>query len=141
MVEFRCVMALIRGLNGLCPCPICLVPPDKQMDLSEDYDLRTASKSEGLIKKASEMTLASDKEALLKIYGLRPVKVRIITVHLIVCVICRPECILACQLFRCPFSSQLGSPACISWRLIRKAHMARSSKTPQRSRTFCSQTG
>ena len=28
----RCVMALIRGVSGDCPCPICLVPRKKQSD-------------------------------------------------------------------------------------------------------------
>ena len=27
----RCVMSLIRGVKGLCPCPICLVPKEKQL--------------------------------------------------------------------------------------------------------------
>ncbi|KIJ60717.1 hypothetical protein HYDPIDRAFT_177273 [Hydnomerulius pinastri MD-312] len=41
--EEQCFMALIQGPNGKCPCPICLVPEGKLLDLQTDYPLRTAA--------------------------------------------------------------------------------------------------
>ncbi|KAG1889652.1 uncharacterized protein F5891DRAFT_926277, partial [Suillus fuscotomentosus] len=39
--EEQCVMALIRGLNSACPCPICLVPREELTDHSMTYPKRT----------------------------------------------------------------------------------------------------
>ncbi|KAG1858351.1 hypothetical protein C8R48DRAFT_544380, partial [Suillus tomentosus] len=39
--EEQCVMALIRGLNSACPCPICLVPREELTDHSTTYPKRT----------------------------------------------------------------------------------------------------
>ncbi|KAF8546447.1 hypothetical protein OG21DRAFT_1388874, partial [Imleria badia] len=43
--EEQCVMALIRGLNSECPCPICLVTQDKLRDHRHPFPLRTSEES------------------------------------------------------------------------------------------------
>ncbi|THH05669.1 hypothetical protein EW146_g9838 [Bondarzewia mesenterica] len=74
--EEQCVMALIRGLGGKCPCPICLVPKEQQIELSIRYPLRTASDTHVILAQANDARLAEDKEKILKAHGLRPVKVK-----------------------------------------------------------------
>ncbi|KZS99987.1 uncharacterized protein LAESUDRAFT_718389 [Laetiporus sulphureus 93-53] len=66
-------MALIRGMNSRCCCPICLVPTEKLMDLHLDFPLRTAADSRAIVKAAQTMKREEANE-LLKIYGLRPVE-------------------------------------------------------------------
>ncbi|PCH42571.1 hypothetical protein WOLCODRAFT_71761, partial [Wolfiporia cocos MD-104 SS10] len=43
--EEQCFMALIHGANGLCPCPICLVPSSQLADVSVEHPLRTSAGS------------------------------------------------------------------------------------------------
>ncbi|KAF8546605.1 hypothetical protein OG21DRAFT_1391233, partial [Imleria badia] len=43
--EEQCVMALIRGLNSECPCPICLVTQAKLRDHRHPFPLRTSDES------------------------------------------------------------------------------------------------
>lgn len=73
----RAGMALIRGLMGLYPCPICLVPKDNQSDLSlaMTFALRTQSDSQDHVKDALKSTTVEAAEAILKKRSLRPVKV------------------------------------------------------------------
>src|ERR1700690_3528438 len=66
---FRCVMALIRGLGGLCPCPICLIPRTKQMDLAGNYTLRLAKDSKTLVEQTEKMRVV-DRNDILKAKGL-----------------------------------------------------------------------
>jgi hypothetical protein len=68
-------MALIRGLKGLYPCPMCLVPQEQQADLSQVFPLRTQQGSEALFCQAQELNRMEDKENLLKTQSLRIVKV------------------------------------------------------------------
>jgi len=69
-------MALIRGANGLCPCPICLVPKDEQLAHAiEGYEHRTAVQTKKLVEEASKLTTNTTKEAVLKPYGLREIPV------------------------------------------------------------------
>ena len=68
-------MALIRGLKGNCPCPICLVPSAKLADTSIKYPLRTAVESAELVNRTRGMASEAEREAILKPYGLRPIKV------------------------------------------------------------------
>lgn len=68
-------MSLIRGVKGLFPCPICLVPQHELSDLSKTYPLRTQEHSEAIFKQAETMKRKGDKEKLLKRYSLRNVKV------------------------------------------------------------------
>jgi hypothetical protein len=71
----RSVMALIRGLKGLYPCPMCLVPQEQQSDLSQIFPLRTQQGSEALFHQAQALNRVEDKERLLKSQSLRMVKV------------------------------------------------------------------
>jgi|ERR1700722_687542 len=73
----RCLMALIRGSKGFCPCPICFVEMDKQSDLSEDWPLRTAENTKTIIKKGREIAAATSRDDYLKDYSLRDIDVGI----------------------------------------------------------------
>ena len=68
-------MALIRGLNSLFPCPVCLVPGDKLSDLSETFPLRTTEAMKAVYEEANKAPSAVEKEAILKDSGLRDIKV------------------------------------------------------------------
>ncbi|KAI0347909.1 hypothetical protein BDW22DRAFT_1479807, partial [Trametopsis cervina] len=61
--------ALIRGLRSLAPCPICIIPKGTLSDLSVTYSLRSASKTETLIKQPH----SAQKNQILKIFGLRDI--------------------------------------------------------------------
>ncbi|KAJ7815570.1 hypothetical protein B0H14DRAFT_3745648 [Mycena olivaceomarginata] len=67
-----CVMALIRGLRALYPCPICYVKKDEQSELSKHADLRTSKGSKDTVMQARELN-REDREELLKSHGLRNV--------------------------------------------------------------------
>jgi hypothetical protein len=69
------VMALIWGLKGLFPCPICLVPNDLQFDLSKEFPLRTQTDSKNMFLEAMTLRHEDQREALLKTASLRPVEV------------------------------------------------------------------
>ena len=75
-------MALICGRRGGFPCPICLVPRD-EMCTGVVGDLRTTKSMEELYKIASEMDTAEEREALLKGYSARYIKV---------CKVCINQC-------------------------------------------------
>ncbi|KAI0055128.1 hypothetical protein BV25DRAFT_1816053 [Artomyces pyxidatus] len=64
--EEQCVMALIRGLKGKCPCPICLVPSSQLAELSERHPFRTVAATKALVEDGSEEEL--------KKHGLRKVE-------------------------------------------------------------------
>jgi len=70
-------MNLIRGLNGLFPCPRCLVPKDKLSDLSLRFPLRTAEHTAKVLEAAEGQKRQTEKEKVLKSFSVRP-----ITVHL-----------------------------------------------------------
>jgi hypothetical protein len=67
-------MTLIRGNQGLYPCPVCLIPWDQLSDLSVHHPLRTAEQTQGLLMEADELG-RDEAEDLLKDYGLRHLKV------------------------------------------------------------------
>lgn len=69
----RCVMALLRGHNSKCPCPICLVPLGELHDLTKDYPLRTVEQGKSALE-AWEAKKSVGEERL-KGLGLRPVQV------------------------------------------------------------------
>ncbi|KAJ6476594.1 hypothetical protein DFH09DRAFT_1253495 [Mycena vulgaris] len=69
-----CVMTLIRGLQGLYPCPICFVPWNEQSDLSTEHPLRTGRHSEKILGDARALRTVAEKEELLKDNGLRDVE-------------------------------------------------------------------
>lgn len=69
----RCFMALIRGTNSKCPCPICLVP-DTQMSDGSTHPLRTSEDMQKIYNEAQKMT-SGRRDEHLKTYGLCNVKV------------------------------------------------------------------
>ncbi|KAG1779158.1 hypothetical protein EV702DRAFT_1178670 [Suillus placidus] len=71
--EEQCVMALVRGVRSLWPCPICLVPRDALSDASKRHPLRTSSDSQAIIKLARMKRTLEEREKMLKEYGLRDV--------------------------------------------------------------------
>ena len=75
-------MALIRGLMGAAPCPVCLVPNDKQSELGLEplWPYRTVAESQQAVTSTKQMTQAN-REAILQPLGLRPVDVRDDTVY------------------------------------------------------------
>lgn len=69
-------MSLIRGPNGLAPCPICIVPKDQQHIIHwPETPMRNYEEVMRIV--ASHMTNA-EKEALLQPLGCRPVFVSLI---------------------------------------------------------------
>ncbi|KAF8157464.1 hypothetical protein K438DRAFT_1910064 [Mycena galopus ATCC 62051] len=70
--EEACVMALIRGLRALYPCPICYVKNEDQPDLSKKADLRTSKLSQDTVAEARTMT-AEGRDNLLQSHGLHNV--------------------------------------------------------------------
>ncbi|KAJ7086268.1 hypothetical protein C8R44DRAFT_650957 [Mycena epipterygia] len=70
--EEASVMALIRGLRGLYPCPICFVKSDEQSDLTIVPELRDAQHAKESVEKARSLN-AEGGENLLKDLGLRNV--------------------------------------------------------------------
>ncbi|KAI0697352.1 hypothetical protein BC835DRAFT_1206783, partial [Cytidiella melzeri] len=69
--EEQCRFALIRGLGGNAPCPVCLVPKGTLSDLKARYAYRVAAEVAELVNKPESM---KDKEAVLRPLGLRPVR-------------------------------------------------------------------
>ncbi|KAG1796238.1 uncharacterized protein HD556DRAFT_1431370 [Suillus plorans] len=68
--EEQCVMALIRGTNCHCPCPICLVPSDKLYDNASTYPIRTPEDAQACVELWNRDKMAG--EEALKKRGLRP---------------------------------------------------------------------
>ncbi|KAE9407876.1 hypothetical protein BT96DRAFT_1033699 [Gymnopus androsaceus JB14] len=72
--EEQCVIALIRGLRGLCPCPKCLIPGSKLSDFSAVYPERTPEETVSKLNRAKQLEITSkaEAEAILKVSSLRP---------------------------------------------------------------------
>ena len=68
-------MALIRGINSKCPCPICLIPSENLTDHSTDYALRTVEDAKARLELYRRNHDAGEK--VLKEQSLRPVEVRL----------------------------------------------------------------
>lgn len=67
-------MLLTRGTGGLYPCPICMIPNDEQMGLSQDsWPLRDMEGIKAIVLNET-MTLGA-KDLLLKNLGIRNVPV------------------------------------------------------------------
>ncbi|KAG9023501.1 hypothetical protein FS837_005781, partial [Tulasnella sp. UAMH 9824] len=69
-------MALIRGINSLYPCPVCLVPRNALSDITTGYPSRTAQQSREAFHQAAAHQTAGESgkaEEILKAYSLRPV--------------------------------------------------------------------
>ena len=71
---FKCVMALIQGSKGFCPCPVCLVPSEAQHNPSVKWDPRDMIETQKLVKDAKQGK-NSEWEPLLKEQGLRKIEV------------------------------------------------------------------
>ncbi|KAF8227364.1 hypothetical protein L208DRAFT_1297238 [Tricholoma matsutake] len=71
--EEQCVMALIQGFRGLCPCPICLVPKKEQQNITKQYPQRTAADTRSLLEQAEKCNTQAQKEEMLKAQGIRAV--------------------------------------------------------------------
>ncbi|KAF9231017.1 hypothetical protein BU15DRAFT_68692 [Melanogaster broomeanus] len=69
--EEQCVMALIRGTNSDCPCPICLIPSTKLYDHSTTHPLRRAEEAMAQYELYKKSHAAA--EEYLKKQGWRPV--------------------------------------------------------------------
>ncbi|KAG1844860.1 hypothetical protein F4604DRAFT_1884369 [Suillus subluteus] len=72
MFNGRCVMALIWGTHGNCPCPVCLVPSTKLCDHATMYPLQTAKEVQARVQLYFDDRVAG--EDALKEHGLRPIK-------------------------------------------------------------------
>ncbi|KAJ3721171.1 hypothetical protein C8R42DRAFT_670007 [Lentinula raphanica] len=70
--EEQCVICLIRGLGGLCPCPRCDISKDELATYSMGT-IRTAEDAVKLLAEANAATTKADKEEIVKPYGMRPV--------------------------------------------------------------------
>jgi len=71
---FRCIMALIRGVNSKFPCPVCLAPGDQLCNISTQFEFRTSQAMREIFEETEGMN-AKDTDDLLKKYGLHNVKV------------------------------------------------------------------
>ncbi|KAF7967708.1 hypothetical protein HWV62_33335 [Athelia sp. TMB] len=71
--EEQCIMALIRGLRGKCPCPKCLVLAEHLSDLSGNPTPRSAADTMEVLDRVSKMT-KEEAEKILKPLGLRNVQ-------------------------------------------------------------------
>ncbi|KAJ7450425.1 hypothetical protein FB451DRAFT_1342926 [Mycena latifolia] len=70
--EEASVMALIRGLRALYPCPVCFVKAEQQSDMTVDSQLRNTQHAQEAVAKSRTLS-AEDGEDLLKDLGLRNV--------------------------------------------------------------------
>lgn len=65
-------MALIRGLRGLFPCPVCLIPGGHLSDILGKYVLRVASE---IREKVEKIETKTQKEKVLSAISIRAVRV------------------------------------------------------------------
>ncbi|KAF6754610.1 hypothetical protein DFP72DRAFT_898326 [Ephemerocybe angulata] len=72
--EEQCTMANTRGFQGLCPCPICLVPKERIIDLTTSFPIRNLDETENLVIQAMHIKGVGKKDAHLKPQSLRPVR-------------------------------------------------------------------
>lgn len=75
MLNRRCVMALIRGLKCLLPCPKCYVPNKNLIDFTRYDRPHTAAETTSVLNKLPTLRNAEAREDLLKNHGLRNVVV------------------------------------------------------------------
>ncbi|KIK78025.1 hypothetical protein PAXRUDRAFT_17112 [Paxillus rubicundulus Ve08.2h10] len=70
--EEQCMMSLICGRSGKCPCPVCLVPLEELHDLSKSFLLRSQIEAQEALTAWGENQARG--EAILKKLGLQPVE-------------------------------------------------------------------
>jgi hypothetical protein len=68
-------MTLTCGVNGLYPCPVCLVPKNGQSNLMERYPKCTTEDSHDIYKHVLAMKSEADKERILKTRGIHLIEV------------------------------------------------------------------
>jgi len=68
-------MALIQGVGSLFLCPRCLIPEDKQGDLSVRAPLQTMADARAKLQEAQGEWLATERKNKLKAVGLQDVDV------------------------------------------------------------------
>ena len=66
-------MALIRGIKGACPCPVCLVPANMQSQLKIEYRRRKAADAYNIVW--NDSLNQGEKDKYLQPLGLRNVEV------------------------------------------------------------------
>ena len=66
-------MALIRGMNGACPCPVCLVPANMQSQLNIEHQRRKAADAYDIVW--NNLLNRGEKDKFLQPLGLRNVEV------------------------------------------------------------------
>ncbi|KAF6755026.1 hypothetical protein DFP72DRAFT_1068157 [Ephemerocybe angulata] len=72
--EEQCVMAAIRGMGSVNPCPVCLIPSDELPGLGNEYPARTTADMQAIYEHAVCAETAAEREDLFKSVGLRNVK-------------------------------------------------------------------
>ena len=67
-------MSLIRGPNGLCPCPVCEIPATEQKNLAIEpqHPLRDPDRVRAIVENTT--LTKGQMDELLKPLGLRPLK-------------------------------------------------------------------
>jgi hypothetical protein len=68
-------MALIRGLMGKFPCPVCLVPCDELSNTLKVFPLCTCTGTKALLAQAQESSTLDTREQILSSQSLRNVDV------------------------------------------------------------------
>jgi hypothetical protein len=61
-INYRTVMTLTCGVNGLFPCPVCLVPKNKQLNLTVRHPLCTADDSQEICEDAKAQKTEAGKK-------------------------------------------------------------------------------
>ena len=113
-------MALIRGLNGLCPCTRCLIQKDQQGDISKTAPLRTAVEMKRLVLEArrrqnnigedsEEGGGSEEEEDILQSNGLRDVDVRLPSIIMNITTNCIP-----CRMSSGGSETQIRTPPYLS---------------------------
>ncbi|KAI0271244.1 hypothetical protein BC834DRAFT_818216 [Gloeopeniophorella convolvens] len=72
-LEEQWFIALLRGIKGKLPCPICLVPGDRLADLSTTWELRISEDMQKAVNEARGMRTKCDAERLLSGLGMQDV--------------------------------------------------------------------
>lgn len=72
---YRVVMALIRGLMGKFPCPVCLIPCEELSKGLNTYRLRSSGDAKALHARARDSMAAEVREQVLSSKSLRDVNV------------------------------------------------------------------
>ena len=70
-------MALIRGLRGKYPCPICFVKQEDMWNLLDESPLYTTELSVKIVLEARQKVTKTQAEEILKNAGLRNINVSI----------------------------------------------------------------